>query len=303
MKPFAYQAPTSIDEAVALLAGEGRQARPLAGGTDLLVQWRRGLVEPDLFVDIKRIPELQRISFDPADGLLVGAAVSCASLCKHPDVRKAYPGLIDAASIIGSAAIQGRATIAGNLCNAAPSGDSIPAMMVLDATCTIAGPVSTRTVPVEAFCIAPGKTIMGKGEMLASIHFPVPTPNSGACYVRFTPRREMDIAVAGAGAWIVLSDDHARITDARIALAAVAPTPLLVAAAAAPLIGKAPTEEAFAEAARLAQDTARAIADVRGTETQRRHLVGVLVKRALRGAWIRAQARHLEPGRGGTSNG
>ena len=303
MRPFAYQAPTSVDEAVALLADEGRQARPLAGGTDLLVQWRRGLVEADLVVDVKRIPELQRISFDPVEGLLVGAAVSCASLCEHPDVRKAYPGLIDAASIIGSAAIQGRATIAGNLCNAAPSGDSIPAMMVLDATCTVAGPVGTRSVPVETFCIAPGKTIVGKGEMLVSIHFPAPAPNSGACYVRFTPRREMDIAVAGAGAWIALSDDHARITDARIGLAAVAPTPLLVAAAAASLIGQAPTEEAFGEAARLAQDAARPITDVRGTETQRRHLVGVLVKRALRGAWSRAQARHLEPGRGGTSNG
>ena len=302
MKPFAYQAPTSIDAAVALLADGGRQARPLAGGTDLLVQWRRGLVEPDLLVDIKRIPELERISFDPADGLLVGAAVSCASLCEHPDVRKGYPGLIDAASIIGSAAIQGRATIAGNLCNAAPSGDSIPAMMVLDATCTIAGPVGTRSVPVETFCIAPGKTIMGKGDMLVSCHFPVPTPNSGACYVRFTPRREMDIAVAGAGAWIALSDDRARITDARIALAAVAPTPLL-AAAAAPLIGQAPTEDAFAEAARLAQEAARPMSDVRGTEKQRRHLVGVLVKRALRGALSRAQARHLERARGGTSDG
>jgi CO/xanthine dehydrogenase FAD-binding subunit len=303
MKPFAYQAPTSIDAAVALLADEGRQARPLAGGTDLLVQWRRGLVEPDLVVDIKRIPELERISFDPADGLLVGAAVSCANLCEHPGVRKAYPGLIDAVSIIGSAAIQWRATIAGNLCNAAPSGDSIPAMMVLDATCTIAGPGGTRRVPVETFCIAPGKTIMGKGDMLVSIHFPAPAPNSGACYVRFTPRREMDIAVAGAGAWIALSDDHARITDARIALAAVAPTPLLVAAAAAPLIGQAPTEGAFAEAARLAQEAARPMSDVRGTENQRRHLVGVLVKRALRGALSRAQARHLELAGGGTSHG
>ena len=303
MKPFAYQAPTSINEAVALLADEGRQARPLAGGTDLLVQWRRGLVEADLLVDVKRIPELERISFDPAGGLTVGAAVSCASLCEHPDVRVAYPGLIDAASIIGGAAIQGRATIAGNLCNAAPSGDSIPAMMVLDAACTIAGPGGTRSVPVETFCIAPGKTIMDKGELLVSIHFPAPAPNSGACYVRFTPRREMDIAVAGAGAWIALSDDRARIADARIALAAVAPTPLLVAAAAAPLVGQAPTEGAFAEAARLAQEAARPIADVRGTENQRRHLVGVLVKRALRGAWSRARAGHLEPARGGTSDG
>jgi len=307
MKPFEYQAPTSINEAVALLADKGKQARPLAGGTDLLVQWRLGLLEPDLLVDIKGIPELNRISFDPADGLGVGAAVSCANLCEHPDVRKAYPGLIDAASVIGGAAIQGRATLGGNLCNAAPSGDSIPAMIMLGATCTVAGPpgdhASMRTVPVEAFCTGPGETVLGKGEMLVSIHFPVPTPNSGARYVRFTPRREMDIAVAGAGAWIVLSDDRTRITNARIALAAVAPTPLLVDAAGASLIGKPPTEEAFAETAKMAQEAARPITDVRGTEAQRRHIVGILVKRALRGAVSRANGRHLELAKGGTSNG
>jgi len=200
MRPFEYQAPTSINEAIALLADADKRAHPLAGGTDLLVQLRRGFVKADLLVDIKRIPELRRISFDPAEGLTLGAAVSCADLCEHPDVRKAYPGLVDAASIIGGAAIQERATLSGNLCNAAPSGDSIPAMIVLGATCTITGPQGTRTVPVEVFCTGPGETVLGKGEMLVSIHFPAPIPNSGACYMRFTPRREMDIAVAGAGA-------------------------------------------------------------------------------------------------------
>jgi CO/xanthine dehydrogenase FAD-binding subunit len=303
MRPFAYQAPTSVSEAVALLADRGERARPLAGGTDLLVQLRHGLREVDLLVDLKRIPDLDRITFDPAEGLTVGATVTCARLCEHPDVRKAYPGLVDAASIIGGTAIQGRATLGGNVCNAAPSGDSIPAMIILGASCTIARPRGIRGVPAEGFCTGPGQTVLGSDEILVSVHFPAPAPNSGARYLRFIPRREMDIAVAGAGAWIVLSEDHARITDARIALAAVASTPLPVSAAGRALIGKAPTEESFAEAARLAQEAARPITDVRGTAAQRRHLVGVLVKRTLRGALRRAEGYDVEPGGGGAIDG
>lgn len=288
MKPFEYQAPTSITEAIALLSDKGKKAHLLAGGTDLLIQLRRGLFAPDLLVDIKKIPELNRITFDPAAGLTVGAAVTCAQLCEHADAHRLYPGLIDAASIIGGAAIQGRATLGGNLCNAAPSADSVPAMIVLNATCTIAGPEGSRTMPADAFCTAPGKTVLGEAEMLVSIHFPLPTPNSGACYRRFTPRREMDIAVAGAGVWVALSDDYG-ISDARIALSAVAPTPLFVEPAGAVLAGQAPSEAAFTEAAELARQAASPIEDVRGTEAQRRHLVGVLVTRALRGAVSRAR--------------
>ncbi len=293
MRSFTYQAPTSIKEAIALLADKGKKTRPLAGGTDLLVQLRHHSVEADLLVDVKRIPELNCISFDPAKGLTIGAAVSCAALCEHPNVKGVYPGLIDAVSIIGGAAIQGRATLGGNLCNAAPSADSIPAMIVLGGTCSIGGPAGIRTVPVEVFCTGPGETVLDKGEILISIHLPAPAPNSGACYVRFTPRREMDIAVAGAGTWIALNDDHTKITGARIALAAVSPTPLLVKAADTALIGKSPTEEAFAEVAKLAQQAVHPITDMRGTEPQRRHLVGVLVKRALRGTVQRAKGESI----------
>ena len=288
MKPFAYRAPTTVDEAVALLAARDGRARPLAGGTDLLVQLRRRQREVDLVVDVKRIPELKVIALDPAQGLTVGAAVTCAQLCEHAGVRQAYPGLVDAVSIIGGAALQGRATVGGNLCNAAPSGDSIPAMIVLGATCTIAGPGGTRVVPAEAFCTAPGTNVLGRGEVLVSIHFPAPAPNAGASYLRFTPRSEMDIAVAGAGTWIQLSKDRSQIVDARIALSAVAPTPLLVESAGQALVGQAPDEAAFAQAALHAQETARPISDVRGTAAQRHHLVGVLVKRALRVAASRA---------------
>jgi carbon-monoxide dehydrogenase medium subunit len=291
MRPFAYRAPTTIDEAVALLVAEDGRARPLAGGTDLLVQLRCRQIEVDLVVDVKRIPELNVIAFDPAAGLTVGAAVTCARLCEHPGLREAYPGLVDAASIIGGAALQERATVGGNLCNAAPSGDSIPALIVLGATCTVAGPGGTRTVPTEAFCTAPGASVLEKGEVLVSIHFPPPAPNAGASYLRFTPRGEMDIAVAGAGAWIRLSEDRSRIVDARIALSAVAPTPLLVESAGQALVGQAPNEEAFAQAATHAQGAACPISDVRGTRAQRRHLVGVLVKRALRIAAGRAVER------------
>jgi CO/xanthine dehydrogenase FAD-binding subunit len=291
MRPFAYRAPTTIDEAVKLLASESGRARPLAGGTDLLVQLRRQQLEVDRVVDVKRIPELNALALDPIHGLTVGAAVPCARLCEHPGVRRAYPGLVDAASIIGSAALQGRATVGGNLCNAAPSADSIPALIVLGATCTVAGPGGTRTVPAEAFCTAPGISVLGKGEVLVSIHLPAPAPNAGAGYLRFTPRGEMDIAVVGAGAWLRLSEDRSRIVDARIALSAVAPTPLLVESAGAALVGQAPAETAFAQAALHAQEAARPISDQRGTLAQRRHLVGVLVKRALRVAAARAVER------------
>jgi carbon-monoxide dehydrogenase medium subunit len=287
MRPFDYRAPTSIGEAVALLAEANGRARPLAGGTDLLVQLRRRLLDADLVVDVKRIPELSALSFDPASGLTLGAAVPCARICEHPQVSSHYPCLVDAASIIGGTAIQQRATVGGNLCNAAPSGDAIPALIVLDASCTIAGPAGTRTVPVRGFCAAPGLTVLQRGEVLVSLHLPPPTPSSGAHYLRFIPRHEMDIAVVGVGAWVALREG--RISDARIALGAVAPTPLAVDDASTALIGREPSEEAYADAARRAQDAACPIDDVRGSVAQRRHLVGVLTRRALRGAVLRAR--------------
>jgi carbon-monoxide dehydrogenase medium subunit len=293
MKPFTYQAPTSLERAIALIE-PGHQARPLAGGTDLLVQMRHGLLAPEVVVDLKRIPELAQLVYDPGAGLTIGAAISCARLCEHPAVQEHYPALIDAASIIGGPAIRERATFGGNLCNAAPSGDTIPAMIVLSATCRVAGPGGSRTVPVEEFCTAPRQTVLAPGELLVSLQFPVPQPHSGARYLRFIPRGEMDIAVAGAGAWLKLTKDGAQITQARIALAAVAPTPLLAMDAGAVLRGQPPTESAFAQAAQLAQEAAHPITDARGTAAQRRHLVGVLVKRALRGAAQRAKGAAID---------
>lgn len=295
MKPFEYRASTSIDEAIALLAARGEQARPLAGGTDLLGQLRRGRFDLDLIVDVKKIPELNQISFDLTEGLVVGAAVTCARLYESPDVQEKYPALVDAVSMIGDIGIQGRATLGGNLCNAAPSGDGISAMIALNATCTIAGPQGDRAVPVEAFCTGPGQTVLENGEILVSIHFPAPKPNSGARYLRFTPRREMDIAVVGAAAWVELSHDQVEIKDTRIALATAAPTPLLAKAASLSLVGKPPSEDAFTEAAKLAQEAAKPRTSARGTIAQRRHLIGVLVKRALRDATHRATGTLARP--------
>ena len=289
MRSFEYCAPTSISEAVAVLAEKGERARAFAGGTDLLVQLRQGLLDLDLVVDVKNIPELSEITFSPSKGLTLGAAVPCCRIYEHPDVVENYPGLVDAVAIIGGIAIQGRASVGGNLCNAAPSGDCIPALIVLGAICTIAGPLGNRTVPVECFCTAPGQTVLNRGEMLVSMHLPIPRPNSGARYLRFIPRNEMDLAVAGVGASVVLSEDHETISAARIALGAVAPTPLLAVAAGEYLVGKALSEEVVAEAATLAQQAARPISDVRGTAAQRRHLAGVLTRRALRGAILRAK--------------
>ena len=289
MKAFDYFAPTTIGDVLAMLAGKGDRVRLLAGGTDLIVQLRRGALDVDALIDVKKIPELNGITYRPGEGLTIGAAVPCHRIVEHPEIMKMYPGLVDAVALIGGTAIKGRATMGGNLCNAAPSADSIPALIVLGATCHIAGPAGRRTVPAELFCSGPRKTILGWEEFLVAVHFPPPKAHFGACYLRFTPRREMDIAVVGVGASVALDPDRTRITASRVALGAVGPTPIFAEAAGTFLKGKEPSEVSFAEAARLAQEAVRPITDLRGTEAQRRHLVGVLTRRALHGAWERAK--------------
>lgn len=289
LKELDYEAPATLAAAQELLERAGRSARPLAGGTDLIVQLREGLRESNLVVDLKRVPELSGVTYDPEGGLVIGAATSCAVLCESGVLRDHYPGLLDAASLIGSIQIQNRASLGGNLCNGSPAADGVPPLIVLGAQCRILGPSGMRTVPVESFCIGPGKTVLAPGELLVSFHLPPPAPRSGAFYLRFIPRGEMDIAVAGAAASLTLSKDGKRIDAARIAIGAVAPTPLLVAEAGAALVGKVPGDEPFAAAAALARKAARPITDTRGTAEHRLQLVEVLVRRALRGAQERAQ--------------
>ena len=197
-----YQAPQSVAQAVQLIAADPN-AKIFAGGTDLLVQFRAGVRQPTAFVDVKRIPELTSITVD-RDGLRLGAAASAADICEHEELKRLWPGLVEAVNLIGSTQIQGRATVGGNLCNASPAADTTCALIVNRAECVIAGPRGERTVPVEHFCTAPGKTVLDRGELLVAIRVPRPAARTADAYLRLIPRTEMDIAVAGAGVSVTL---------------------------------------------------------------------------------------------------
>lgn len=295
MHAYEYTRVTSINEAVGLLAQADGRGRVLSGGTDLLVALREGKLNPDLIVDIKFIPEVNALQYDPALGLRIGAAVPCYRIYGHAELAAAYPGLVDAARLIGGVQIQGRASLGGNLCNGSPAADSVPALIAHGATAEIAGPDGLRTVPVEDFCLGPGRTVLHSGEFLVSLRLPPPRPGFGAAYLRFTPRNEMDIAVVGVGVALQLDTDRVNCTAARIALGAVAPTALLVPAAGDALVGQPVDAIMIALASELAQQAARPIDDMRGTADYRRHLVGVLTRRALAQALARAQGHAEAP--------
>ena len=290
MKDFAYAAPTSVSEATALLAKADGKAKILAGGTDILVQLREGLRDADLVIDVKKIPELIELSYSPAKGLRLGASVACYRIYENAEIAKAYPALADAANIVGGWQIQSRASVGGNLCNSSPAADTIPALIAHGVTCVIAGPKGQREVKVEQFCTAPGKNVLQLGELLVTLIFPPPAPRSGSAYERFIPRNEMDIAVVGAGSWLVLSDDGEAVKQARIGPCAIAPTPQFAEEASRWLTGKPATEDIFARAGELARSVAEPITDMRGTAEYRMHLVGILVKRTLLKAADRARS-------------
>ncbi|MEW6750243.1 MAG: xanthine dehydrogenase family protein subunit M [Candidatus Latescibacterota bacterium] len=293
MRDFEYVAPRTLREAVCLLGELGDRARPLAGGTDLLVQLRSKRFEVDRVVDVKHVPELNELSFGPRRGLRIGAAVSCWRLYHDAVVNARYPAIVDSASIIGGIQIQGRASLGGNLCNSSPSADGVPPLVVLGATAVIAGLGGTRTVGVADFCTGPGRNCLQPGELLVALQVPPPGRSTGAHYLRFIPRNEMDIAVVGAGAWVELADGGCRFADARVCLAAVAPTPLPVPQIGEILRGRAVDEESIAEAAEAARGAARPISDMRGPAAYRRHLAGVLTRRALEGAIRRARGEFV----------
>ena len=289
MQAFDYALAGSVKEVVGLLAFSNGRARVLSGGTDLLVQLRENRRKAELLIDVKNIPELTVIHYDSHAGLSLGAAASCFAICQDRFVREQYPGLVDAIHLIGGVQIQSRASVGGNLCNASPAADSIPALIVHEATCITANQDGTRAIPVEHFCTAPGKNAMESGEFLLAVNVPPSPANFGAHYLRFIPRNEMDIAVVGAGAAVTLDETKQRILSARIALGAVAPTPLFVEEAGAFLAGKEITPENIQEAARIAQASARPISDLRGTAEFRKHLCAVLTQRALVKAIERAK--------------
>src|SRR5262245_58763589 len=230
-----YEAPTSLDQAVALLAAELGEARVLAGGTDLLVQLRTDLIEPALVVDIKRIAETRQIR-EESSGFRIGAAVTGAELKEHPRLKAVWPGVVEAANLIGSTQIQGRATLGGNLCNGSPAADSVPALIAAGAIAMIAGPKGRRELPVEEVMLGPRRLALAKGEIITTFLLPPKSPRTADAYLRFIPRTEMDIAVAGCGVCLTL-DAGGTCTAARVALGAVAPRPLPVPEAARALVG------------------------------------------------------------------
>ena len=290
MHPYQYFAATNITEAVSLLARYGSRARIMAGGTDLLVQLRGERYELDAVVDAKAIPELMELKLK--QGLTIGAAVPCYQVYEDKGAVAAFPGIIDAASLIGGIQIQSRASLGGNLCNATPSADGICPLIVHSGILTITGVNGTRTMPVEDFATGPGINALGHGEMLINIHLPEPAANFGAAYHRFIPRNEMDIAVAGVASAITLDASGEIIESARIALASVGPTPIFAKKASDSLAGQPANNENFAKAGAIASTEASPISDMRGTIEQRQHLVGVLTRRTLAQAVQRARGNN-----------
>jgi carbon-monoxide dehydrogenase medium subunit len=270
-------APNTLDEAIGAFAAAGSAARILAGGTDLLVQMRAGMVSPGLIVDIKKIPAMTAIEETADGGFRIGAAASGMALAEHPRFGKAWPGVLEAVNLIGSKQVQGRASPGGNLCNGSPAGDSVPAMIAAAAIVTVQGPNGRREMPVEAVPASPGRTNLKPGEILISFTLPPRPPGSSDAYLRMIPRTEMDIAVVGLGVNLTLKNGVC--TAARVGLGAVAPTVLLVEAAAKALIGSRLEDAALAQAASACSAACRPIDDKRGTIVYRTKIAGVLLKR------------------------
>jgi carbon-monoxide dehydrogenase medium subunit len=283
-----YQSPASVEEAVAALAAIGG-ARIMAGGTDLLVQLRSGTASPAALVDVKKIGDMRRIA-ETGDGFRIGAAVCGAEITDHEALARAWPGVVEAAGLIGSTQVQGRASLGGNVCNASPAADTPPALIAARAVAEIVGPNGRRTLPVEKIATGPGKTSLAQGELVVAFLLPKRHPRSADAYLRMIPRTEMDIAIAGAGVNLGIDDDG-RVTDARVGLGAVAPTALVLEEAPGILVGSKLEDTVLARLAAAAGAAARPIDDKRGTVEYRRKVVGVLAKRAAWIAYERAGAR------------
>ena len=285
MAQLSYLSPSSVDDAVKALSGTSTRA--LSGGTDLLVQVRSGRAKPDQIVDLKRIPGLIGIRVENG-GFIIGSATCGAMLSEHPTLSKIWPGVVEAANLIGSTQIQGRASLAGNLCNASPAADSVPAMIAARATCVIAGPAGTREAAVETIVTGPGKTSLTAGEFIIAFKLPPRGPKASDAYLRMIPRTEMDIAVAGAGVSLSLDADGV-CTSAHVALGAVAPTALLVAEAGQALIGSRLEAGALTRMEEAVRAACQPISDKRGTADYRTKIAVVLAHRAAVIAWNRAK--------------
>ncbi len=278
---FEYRAPVSLDETLNILETGGPGAKILAGGTDLILQMKYGQVSPSLVVDVKKVPELNRLEWSERGGLHIGAAVPLSSLLTFTAILERYNILAQACSVIGSAQIRNRGTIGGNVCNAAPSADSVPSLMCLGARAVLVSSNETRTIDLNDFFVAPGKTAIGDDELLVEIEVPTPAVPSAGCYLRHTTREEMDIAVVGVASYLTLSPQDNKLKEVRVALGAVAPTPIRAHNAEAFLTGKSVTQDVIEEGAEKTAAEASPISDLRGSAEYRQVLVEVLTRRTL----------------------
>ncbi|WP_374429435.1 xanthine dehydrogenase family protein subunit M [Tabrizicola sp.] len=282
-----YHTPTSFADAAAIAAQATGTLRFLAGGTDVLVQMRAGMVQPDDLIDLKHIPGVDKIERTPEGGWRIGVAVPGIVLGSHAELVRDWPGVVEGMNLVGSTQVQGRATLAGNLCNGSPAADSVPGLFAAGAVVTVTGPNGSRDIPVEQVPAGPGKTNLAKGEVISSITLPPRGKNGGDAYLRFIPRTEMDIAVVGCAVSLRLDGD--KVVEARVALGAVAPTVLLSETCAKAIIGTTLDDSAMAALAKAAEGEAKPISDKRGTKEFRIEVAGVLARRAAKIAYDRAK--------------
>ena len=294
MRRFEYLEARTLRQAIGMLQRHGEQARIVAGSTDFLVRWRAGFWHPDYVVNIQHVPGLSRVTYTRRNGLRLGALVTIQMLEQHPAIRQHYPALAAAAASFAGVQVRNLATVGGNICNASPSGDTLPALLVYGAECRLSGPDGHRQVPLAQLFTGPGQTVLAHDEVLTELTLPPPPPNTGSLYIKHSPRGAMDIATVGVASAVTVDSRSGVCTDARVALGAVAPTPLLAHAAEELLRGKQLDEEALQAAAELAMSSATPIDDVRGTADYRRQMVGVLTRRTLERATVAAAGNPLD---------
>jgi carbon-monoxide dehydrogenase medium subunit len=281
MARFEYLEARTLRQAISLAQRHGDKARIVAGSTDFLVRWRTGFWQPDYVINIQRVPGLSRVSYNAQNGLRIGALVTVQTLESHPVVRRRYPALAAAAASFAGVQVRNLATVGGNACNASPAGDTLPALLAFDAQCRIAGPDGERTIPLDQFFTGPGRTVLTQGEILVELRLPPPLPDTGSLYIKHSPRGAMDIATVGAASVVTLQDRGSVCREVRIALGAVAPTPIRAYAAEDLLRGQSITPELIVRVAQEAESRVNPIDDIRGTAVHRKAMVGVLTQRTL----------------------
>ncbi|MCH1615631.1 MAG: xanthine dehydrogenase family protein subunit M [Acidimicrobiales bacterium] len=284
-----YASPSSVEEATGVLAG-ALSAQVFAGATDVVPQIRAGRKQPEILVDLKGIKELLNVS-NEATHWRVGAATPTARLTQDNDFSSEFPGLSEAAGLIGSDQIQNRSSLGGNLCNGSPAADSVPAMVVNGVRAVVAGGSGSRTVPVSEIVTGPGKTSLADDEFIVEFEIDHMPAHTGDAYLRLIPRTEMDIAVVGVGVRVTL-DDGGQVSAADIVLGAVAPTIVRVPEAEAALVGNQINDEILATVSAAASAACNPIDDKRGTIAYRKQVAGVLAKRAVLLAAERAAERN-----------